>query len=157
MSGSLFITEKKNNKNNNIINNNNIVKRNSKNKNNEINLINISTTKKPEKISKFNNLPKTSFSSNLSKDNKKFIRAKINNISVKKNVSELNFKSNKLLDENNIYSIESKDQISFIVKNTSKKKKIDRTVKTPDIESKNKNRVKSSSKVNEHNIFLKKK
>ena len=161
MSGSILNTfNTKSNKYNinNKVNSYNMVKRNSKNKNNEINLINFSTNKKPEKIYKFNNVPKTPISSNLSKDKKNFIRTKINNISVKKNESETNFKSSKNLDyDNNIYAIESKDQLSFLVKNASKKKKLVRSVKTPDIQSKNINRVKSNSKVNEHNIFLNKK
>ena len=156
MSGTILNTyNKKNNSNYNCNKNNNIVKKNIKTKNNEINLINISTNKKPEKISKFNNVPKTPISSNLSKDKKNFINSKINNISVKKNESETHFKSSKKLDfESNIYAIESKDQLSFIVKNASKKKKLVRSVKTPDIQSKIGNRVKSNSKGK--NIFLKK-
>ena len=148
---------KKNNNNNNYNKNNNVVKKNIKIKNNEINLINISTNKKPEKISKFNNLPKTPISSNLSKDKKNFINTKINNILVKKNDSETNFKRSKnLVNENNIYAIESKDHLSFIVKNASKKKKLVRSVKTPDLQSKNRNRYKNTSKTKEHNILIKK-
>ena len=159
MSGTILNTyNKKNNSNYNYNkNNNNIVKKNIKMENNGINLINISTNKKPEKISKFNNVPKTPISSNLSKDKKNVINSKINNISVKKNDSETNFKSSKKLDyKNYIYAIESKDQLSFIVKNASKKKKLVRSVKTPDIQSKNRNTVKSNSKAKERNIFLKK-
>ena len=156
ISGSLLKTNNKESKNNNSYN---ISKKNSKKKDNEVNLINISTQKKSEKLSKFNNnLSKNSVSSsNLTKD-KESLKLKEYNKSISKNESENNFKSSKQLDlENNIYSIESKDQISFIVKNVDKKKKVIRTVKTPDIHSKNRNRVKTHNKVNNHNIFLKKK
>ena len=56
------------------------------------------------------------------------------------------FKSSKHLDfENKRYSIESKDQLSFLVKNGQKKKK-DRIIKTPDLESKNRNRMNNKTK-----------
>ena len=155
ISGSILKTNNKQSKNYSTYN---IKKKNSKKKDNEVNLINITTQKKPEILPKFNNLSKNSVSSsNLSKD-KEFLKLKEYNKSISKNESENNFKSSKQLElENNIYSIESKDQISFIVKNVDKKKKIIRTVKTPDIHSKNRNKVKTNNKVNNHNILLKKK
>ena len=82
------------------------------------------------------------------------MKTKDNNISIQKE-NLINFKSSKYLDfENKRYLIESKDQLSFLVKNGSKKKKA-RTIKTPDIESKNRNRMKN--KINEDNLILKNK
>ena len=151
MSGSLLNT---NNKKVEYKKSNNNIKKNYKNKINQINVININTQKKPEKISKLRNLSKT-LNSNLSKDKKKYMKTKENNISLKKNENLLNFKSSKhLVFENKRYSIESKDQLSFLMKNESKKKK-NRTIKTPDIESKNINRMKN--KINEDNLVLKNK
>lgn len=125
-------------------------------KDKKINLINISTQKKQEKDSQFINLSKYPVSSNISKD--KFNQLKKNNILIQKNEDELNFKSSKQLDfQSHTYTIESKDQMSFIVKNTAQKEKINRTVKTPDHLVKNRNRVKTHNKVNRHNMFLKKK
>ena len=128
-------------------------------KDKKINLINISTQKKQEKdYTKFINLSKYPASSNLSKEKDKFNQLKKNNILIQKNEDELNFKSSKQLDfQNHTYTIESKDQMSFLVKNTAQKEKINRTVKTPDHLVKNRNRVKTHNKVNRHNMFLKKK
>ena len=148
MSGSLLNTNIKKVEYKKSYNN---IKKNSKNKINQINVININTQKKPEKILKIRNLSKTP-SSNLSKDKKKFTKIKDNNIYLKKNENLLNFKSSKHLDfENKRYSIESKDQLSFLVKNEATKNK-NRTIKTPDIESKNRNRRKN--KTNEDNLDL---
>ena len=164
ISGSISNTTKKINNENiskNISNNiiNNLNKKNSKKKINEVNLINISSHKKPEKISKFTNFSKNSkclIASQLNKERKYFFKKQESIL--KKNESEANFKSSKHLDfENNIYSIDSKNRSTFLVKNLSKKKKNNsRTVKTPDIPSKNKNRVKTNSKTKD-NIFLQKK
>ena len=128
-------------------------------KDKKINLINISTQKKQEKdYTKFINLSKYPASSNLSKEKDKFNQLKKNNILIQKNEDELNFKSSKQLDfQNHTYTIESKDQMSFLVKNTAQKEKINRTVKTPDHLVKNRNRVKTHNKVNRRNMFLKKK
>ena len=128
-------------------------------KDKKINLINISTQKKQEKdYTKFINLSKYPASSNLSKEKDKFSQLKKNNILIQKNEDELNFKSSKQLDfQNHTYTIESKDQMSFLVKNTAQKEKINRTVKTPDHLVKNRNRVKTHNKVNRRNMFLKKK
>ena len=128
-------------------------------KDKKINLINISTQKKQEKdYTKFINLSKYPASSNLSKEKDKFNQLKKNNILIQKNEDELNFKSSKQLDfQNHKYTIESKDQMSFLVKNTAQKEKINRTVKTPDHLVKNRNRVKTHNKVNRRNMFLKKK
>jgi hypothetical protein len=127
-------------------------------KDKKINLINISTQKKQEKdYTKFINLSKYPASSNLSKEKDKFNQLKKNNILIQKNEDELNFKSSKQLDfQNHTYTIESKDQMSFLVKNTAQKEKINRTVKTPDHLVKNRNRVKTHNKVNRRNMFLKK-
>ena len=127
-------------------------------KDKNINLINFSTKKKQEKDSQFINLTKYPVSSNQSKEKDKFNKLKKNNILIQKNGDELNFKSSKQLDfQSHTYTIESKDQMSFIVKNTAQKEKINRTVKTPDHLVKNRNRVKTHNKVNRHNMFLKKK
>jgi hypothetical protein len=127
-------------------------------KDKKINLINISTQKKQEKDSQFIKLSKCPVSSNLSKEKDKFNQLKKNNILIQKNEDELNFKSSKQLDfQSHTYTIESKDQMSFIVKNTAQKEKINRTVKTPDHLVKNRNRVKTHNKVNRRNMFLKKK
>ena len=128
-------------------------------KDKKINFINISTQKKQEKdYTKFINLSKYPASSNLSKEKDKFNQLKKNNILIQKNEDELNFKSSKQLDfQNHTYTIESKDQMSFLVKNTAQKEKINRTVKTPDHLVKNRNRVKTHNKVNRRNMFLKKK
>ena len=127
-------------------------------KDKKINLINISTQKKQEKDSQFINLSKYPVSSNISKEKDKINQLKKNNILIQKNEDELNFKSSKQLDfQSHTYTIESKDQMSFIVKNTAQKEKINRTVKTPDHLVKNRNRVKTHNKVNRHNMFLKKK
>ena len=150
MSGSLLNTNNKKTENKESNNN---VKKISKNKINQINVININTQKKPEKISKFRNFSKTP-TSNLSTDKEKYIKTKDKNISLKNNQNLLNFKSSKHLDfENKRYSIESKDQLSFLVKNKSKKKTI-RNIKTPDIELK---RNIMKNKTNEDNSVLKNK
>ena len=155
MSGSIINFNNKNNNNNgkgNIIN-----KKNSKNRVNEINLINISTQKKPEKITKLINLSKNSFSSKSKNKNNNILKVKDENISITKNESKINIKSSKHLDfENKLYSIEPKSQISFL-KNVSKKKKIFRNVKTPDLQAKKRNNTKKNSKVLEQNIFTKQK
>ena len=143
ISGSISNTNIKKNKN---MKSYKITKKNSQKKENEVDLINI-THKKLEKIAKFQNLSKNSISS-----------SNLNNYSTSKNEKENNFKNSKLFElDSNIYSIESKDQISYLMKNADKKKKIIRTVKTPNIQSKNKNRVKTHSKANNHNISYKKK
>ena len=128
-------------------------------KDKKINLINISTQKKPEKdYSKFISLSKYPVSTNLDKEIDKSNQMKKNNMLLQKNEEELNFKSSKQLDfQHHTYTIESKDQMSFLVKNTAQKEKINRTVKTPDHIAKNRNRVKTHNKVNRHNMFLKKK
>ena len=54
-------------------------------------------------------------------------------------------------------SIKSKEQFSFPIKYESKKKAIVRTVKTPDIQSKNLIRPKSKNKVDDTYILLNKK
>jgi hypothetical protein len=127
-------------------------------KDKKLNLINISTQKKQEKDPKFINLSKYPVSSNLSKEKDKLNQLKKNNILIQKNEDESNFKSSKqLYFQNHTYTIESKDQMSFLVKNTAQKEKINRTVKTPDHLVKNRNRVKTHNKVNRHNMFLKKK
>ena len=160
MSGSISNTNKKINNENvckNINNNiaNTISKKNSKKKINEVNLINISSHKKPEKISRFTNFSKNS-KSMISSEQKYNFKAKENSY-LKKNESESNFKSSKQLDfGNNICSVESKEQLTFLVKNAPKKKKITRMVKTPDIQSKNRSKVKPNSKIKD-NMFLKKK
>lgn len=128
-------------------------------KDKKINLINISTQKKQEKdYSKFINLSKYPVSSNLSKEKDKSNQLQKDNILIQKNEGKLNFKSSKLLDfQNHTYTIESKDQMSFLVKNTAQKEKIKRAVKTPDHLVKNRNRVRTHNKVNRRNMFLKKK
>ena len=128
-------------------------------KDKKINLINISTQKKQEKdYSKFINLSKYPVSSNISKEKDKSNQLQKDNILIQKNEGKLNFKSSKLLDfQNHTYTIESKDQMSFLVKNTAQKEKIKRTVKTPDHLVKNRNRVRTHNKVNRRNMFLKKK
>ena len=147
MSGSLL---NNNIKKEDFKKNDNHVKKNSKNKINQLNVININTQKKPEKILKIRNLSKTP-TSNISKDKIKYMKTKDKNIYLKKNEKILNFKSTKHFDfENKRYSIESKDQLSFLVKNASKKKNV-RNIKTPDIESKNRNKIKN--KINEDNWF----
>jgi len=156
MSGSIINFNNKNN-NNNIGKGNIINKKNSKNRVNEINLINISTQKKPEKITKLINLSKNSFSSKSKNKNNNILKVKDENISITKNESKINIKSSKHLDfENKLYSIEPKSQISFL-KNVSKKKKIFRNVKTPDLQAKKRNNTKKNSKVLEQNIFTKQK
>ena len=156
MSGSIINFNNKNN-NNNIGKGNIINKKNSKNRVNEINLINISTQKKPEKITKLINLSKNSFSSKSKNKNNNILKVKDENISITKNESKINIKSSKHLDfENKLYSIEPKSQISFL-KNISKKKKIFRNVKTPDLQAKKRNNTKKNSKVLEQNIFTKQK
>ena len=156
MSGSIINFNNKNN-NNNIGKGNIINKKNSKNRVNEINLINISTQKKPEKVTKLINLSKNSFSSKSKNKNNNILKVKDENISITKNESKINIKSSKHLDfENKLYSIEPKSQISFL-KNVSKKKKIFRNVKTPDLQAIKRNNTKKNNKVLEQNIFTKQK
>ena len=131
---------------------NSITKTNDKKNVKEINLLKLSDMKKKEKSPKFINVSKNS---NSSKDKK--CKLKLNNISIKKNIDDNNFKSSKQLDlDNNLYAIESKDQISFLMKNDEAKKRIIRSIKIPDNFNR-KNRTKTPSKVNRNNMFLKKK
>ena len=139
MSGSILNT---NNKKVTNKNSNNITKTNSKIKITQINLVNIGTQKKSEKVSKLSNLIKTPIPLNKNTNiNKKNLKTKENN-----NVK--NFRSS---------SIKSKEQFSFPIKYESKKKAIVRTVKTPDIQSKNLIRPKSKNKVDDTYILLNKK
>ena len=137
MSGSILNT---NNKKVNNKNSNNITKNNSKIKITEINLVNSGTQKKPEKISKLTNLIKTPIplNKNTNKNKKNFKKTKENNLK--------NFRSTKNFDFENINSNKSKEQFSFPVKYESKKKVSARTIKTPDIQSKNSIRVKNKNK-----------
>ena len=67
-------------------------------------------------------------------------------------------KISKRESDNNLFSIESKDKISFIVNNIEKKKKI-QVIKTPNISPKSRSRTKNnqSNKSNKYNINFKKK
>ena len=66
-------------------------------------------------------------------------------------------KISKRESDNNLFSIESKDKISFIVNNMEKKKKI-QIIKTPNISPKSVSRTKNqSNKSNKYNINFKKK
>ena len=66
-------------------------------------------------------------------------------------------KISKLDSNNNLFSIESKDKISFIVNNIEKKKKI-QIIKTPNISPKSRSRTKlQSNKSNKYSINFKKK
>ena len=58
--------------------------------------------------------------------------------------------------ENNLFSIESKDKLSFVVNNKEKNKNIIR-IKTPNISQKSRSKNKAKNKSSKQNINLKKK
>ena len=132
---------------------NNISKTNAKKNIKEINLFDISEIKNQERSSKIGDLSKNNNSTKNNRNNK----LKFNDISIKKNNHSDKFKSSKNLDfDNNLYSIESKDQNYFVLKNEDRKKNFLRTGNT--LENINrKNRVKTHSKRNNNKMFLKKK
>ena len=132
---------------------NNISKTNAKKNIKEINLFDISEIKNQERSSKIGDLSKNNNSTKNNRNNK----LKFNDISIKKNNHSDKFKSSKNLDfDNNLYSIESKDQIYFVLKNEDRKKNFLRTGNT--LKNINrKNRVKTHSKRNNNKMFLKKK
>ena len=103
-----------------------------------------------------NNKPKE----NIDTD-KKEIKSSKNLSLVFANFQESDIEKTKLSknsdSENNLFSIESKDKLSFIVNNTEKNKNNIIRIKTPNISQKSRSKKKEKNKLNKQNINLKKK
>ena len=103
-----------------------------------------------------NNKPKI----NIDTD-KKEIKSSKNLSLVFANFQESDIEKTKLSknsdSENNLFSIESKDKLSFIVNNKEKNKNNIIRIKTPNISQKSRSKKKEKNKSSKQNINLKKK
>ena len=103
-----------------------------------------------------NNNPKE----NIDTTDKKEIKSSKNLSLVFSHLQESDIEKTKLSknsdSENNLFSIESKDKLSFVVNNKEKNKNIIR-IKTPNISQKSRSKNKAKNKSSKQNINLKKK